>query len=781
MARQQVGYDPGAEALRPSVSPNYQMVQAKSVEARLSENKGFQLAAALGSPSVQKALEQFGASKEEADKAAGEAYANSKTVDELKQEIDSGSLMASHSPVFNATVQHIYGENTLAKFENDTVTKLSNGELKFDNPDDLEKYLVDGRNQYLTGGSKFTIAGFDKRWNQVRESILTADAKVRNKEAEDRGVAEAQDNLWTITQQVQDPTFKGTKEEAAGQILDRYKLLTASSLLRDDQRKAALQGLMAQVVSTGDVGLVDAMLASKLDNGLSVGAILGGNAVTTLKSSVLSFDNKNQHERINTEILPWMKKADVGDLKGKSAEEFDNWYYANKKWVSPETYMRIVNTQQSAERQAQAQAAKAQILQKAEETVNTAQQVTSAAIEQGGYSFLPSQKILTPSGDVSEFKQKEFAIDYINGRVAQTKMPFDKQVQFWSTNGLQNPTWETTIQAGVSNLASVGWTYDGKNVGQLNPQGEAAIKQYLEIAAVNPAEADKYAGKNADLLSDIKFMVEKGGKPNISEAAAFINQVRNSGIKNSDIGSTREAVRSAVEDVLNPGFFSSTYNWFHTIGMNSDTNLTSIQADIRRRAELLVLSGQVPDVNKAVEATVQYFADPRVTSRINNTLYFNKDLPTVPKNESQVEWMEKFIDQVPGKIAEDQKLKKNAIRLEPNANGTFTAWAGGVVLTDPQGRVVTYSKDEISRWIGNTYDTERNSHQTLAPSGNFTTMDKNGTPVSGNFNNPITNKFRRNAPQKDQSRVPQSSKDQSRITPEVTPEDMKMLDFIPNK
>lgn len=767
MARQQVGYNPGAEALRPTVSPNYQMIQPQSVESILSENKGFQLASALGSPSTQKALEQFAASKEEADKVAGQAYANSKTVDELKAEIESGELAASKSPVFNATVQHIYGENTQSKFERDTISKLNTGELKFDDPAQLEEYLVNGRNEYLKGADKFAIAGFDKRFGQFREAAQTAHAKMKDAEAVDRGVSEAQDNLWTITQQVQDPTFKGTKEEAAAQILERYQLLTASSLLRDDQRKGALQGVMAQMVSTGDIALVDAMLASKLDNGLTVGSILGGSAVTTLKSSVVSFDNKVQHERINTEILPYLKLADAGDLKGKKAEEFESWYFNNKKYVTPSTYMSITNSQQAAEARAQAVAQKALILAKAEETVNVAQQNTVATIEQGGYAFLPQQKIMTTTGDITDFKQKEFATDYIQRRVNETQMPFDKQVQFWSTNGLQNPQWEKTVQSGVSNLASVGWTYDGKNVGQINPQGEAALNQYIQIAAVNPAEADKYAGKDADLLSDIKFMVEKGGMPNISDAAKFVNQVRTRGIKTTDIGSMKESVKSAVDSIVNPSWYSSTANYIGSyFGGNQDVNLTAIQADIRRRSELLVLSGQVPDAQAAVRATVEYFSNPAITSKINNTVYFNKDLPTVPKNESQVEWMERFIEQVPGKIANDQKLDGSRIRLEPDQSGSFTAWAGNVPLTDSSGKIVSYTKGQISQWVGSQHNTELIKKVTVPKSGQATGFDKSGKPTTTNFKTPLATK-----PKKDQSRVPQ----------EITNDDLKALDFIPNK
>lgn len=707
MARQQVGYNPGAEALRPTVSPNFQMVQPESVEARLSENKGFQLAAALGAPSVQKAIEQLSANREQVDKQAGAAYANSKTVDELKQEIDSGKLKASHSPIFNATVQHIYGENVQSQFERDTISKLNTGELRFDTPEELEKYLVDGRNQYLEGASTFSIAGFDKRWNQFRESAITAHTKVKDNEAVDRAVAEAQDSLWTVTQNVQDPNFTGSKDEAASIILERYKLLQDASLLRDDQRKEALKGLMSNLVTTGDVELVNSLLNSQLDNGLSVGSILGGAAVTTLKSSVDSFNDRNQRQRVDVEMRPFGLAADAGELKGKKLEEFNAWVTANEKYIPTSTYREILRTQDASERQAQILAQKSALITASERTVNEANQVASSALRNGNYAWLPQLSVLTPEGNVKDFNQKEFAERELPKIVAEKKLDFAQEVQLWSTNSVENPQWKSIIEAGVSNLASVGWTYDGKNVGQLNPQGEAAINQYLQIAAVNEGVANKYAGKDAELLSDIKFMIEKGGYPNISDAAAFINKVRNSGVQMSDAGSIRADVKAAVDEIVNPSWYSSAFNWVSTLfGGNEDVNLMSIQADIRRRSELLIMSGQVSDPQSAIKATVEYYSDPRVTTKINNTIYFNKDLPTVPKGESTSEWMERFIETVPAKVANSQNLDGSRIRLEPGRNGDFTVFVGNVPLTDDKGQIVQYTKKYISSWIGEEWNKE---------------------------------------------------------------------------
>jgi hypothetical protein len=229
----------------------------------------------------------------------------------------------------------------------------------------------------------------------------------------------------------------------------------------------------------------------------------------------------------------------------------------------------------------------------------------------------------------------------------------------------------------------------------------------------------------------------------------------------------KESVKSAVDEIVNPSWYSSSANYIGSFfGGNQDVNLTAIQADIRRRSELLVLSGQVPDAKAAVRATVEYFSSPVITSKINNTVYFNKDLPTVPRNESQVEWMERFIEQVPGKIANGQKLDGSRIRLEPDQSGSFTAWAGNVPLTDASGKIVSYSKGQISQWIGGEHNKSLMKNVTVPKSGQAAGFDKAGKPVTTNFKTPLTKK-----PMKDQSRVPQ----------EITNEDLNALDFIPNK
>lgn len=703
MARVQVGYDPRAEALQTTAAPNIQAVKA-SYDPRSSS--AFQLAEALGAPSVQRGLEGLTERVNESERDAARAYANSKTVGELGAEIKEGKILPSQSPVYVATVQHIHGENTLANFERETLSKMERGELKFESQQALDAYLNENRDAALTGQSKYSIAGYDKRFGQFKENLTAVNTKMADAKFVQQGSQEAADNLSSVLE-----TSKGKPAtEAAADVLTRYQLLRKTSLLKDDVAKDALASVMAQAAASGNTQLVEELAKSKLDNGVTVGAVLGASRVIQYQQAALAQDDKAQRQRVDVEIRPFLDLSDKGELSGKKLEEFNAWTAKNERYLSAGTIRAITQGQQASVDRQEKQAAKAQLLTMAEQSQSAANQQLTATIDAGGFAFLPQLKVVSPTtGELVDFDQKKAATEYIQRRVAATNMPLDKQVQYWSTNGLQNPEWEKQVQAGVANIASVGWTYDGKNIGQLNPQGQAAIQRYLEIAAVNPAEADKYAGgkENQRLLSDIKFMTEKGGMPNVSDATAFVNQASRRGIEQGDAAIKREQIKTAVDNIINPSFYSGTVNWVSTLfGGNEQVNLTAIGADVRRRAELLVQSGQVPDATTAVRASVEYFSNPQVTSKINNTLYFNKDLPAVPKGENPGEWMDKFIQAVPGKIATDQKMDGKRIRLEPNIDGSFSVFTGNVPLTDSSENRVVYTKGQISEWINNTYQSD---------------------------------------------------------------------------
>ena len=697
MPRVDPGYAPRPEGVQVAASPNIATEQAR-FDPRGSS--AFRLAEALGAAGPE--IDKIASRVQDSEREAARAYANSMTVDELGKKIKSGEMLPSQSPVFAATLHHIYGENNMGHLERDTLSKLQTGQLKFNTQEELDQYLTEARNGVLQGQNKFTIAGFDKGFDQFKAALSTANARITNEQFMQRGVQEGEDNLHSVLTQVTSPTFQGSKADAAAAITGRYQLLRNTALLRDEQAKEALGGLLASVVQSGDQGLMNELLKQKLDNGISVRAVLGSTKATSLQQHTLMQDDNNQSQRVDVEIRPFGEWADKGELEGKNRKQFDEWINKNERWITTSTIHSITNSNLHAQERAKRQLLDNQMLAASQTSVANAKQSTMSAIEGGNYAFLPQQKVMTPKGEATDFNQKEFAQEYLMKRGAS--LPFDKQVQLWETNGLPNPEWEKVVQAGVSNVASVGWTYDGKNVGQLNPQGKAAIQKYLEIAAVSPAAADKLAGKDAALMSDIKFMTERGGMPDLSQATAFVNQVHRSGISRSDYDSMKAKVKSAVDDVVFPHFWSRPVDWVKGFFGNDQTNLVAIQHDISRRAELLVQSGQVKDPGTAVKATVEYLVNPAVTSKVNGTLYYNKDLPTAPKGEEPSKWFGRFIDEVPGKLATDRKMDHKDVRLEVNQAGGFTAWIAGVPLTDTKGNVVTYTKQQVSEWIGQKHE-----------------------------------------------------------------------------
>jgi len=703
MPRVQVGYDPRAEALQTIAAPNIHTEQARNDPGA---SKAYQLAAALGSQSVQQGLDQITQRVNASEQDKATAYANSMTVDELGKQIKEGKILQSQSPIYAATVQHIYGENSIAGFERDTLSKMDRGELKFGSQQELDKYITEHRDKVLSGQSQYTIAGFDKKYTQFRENLSAANTRVLDGQFVARGTQEANDNLSTILEENRGKPAG----EAAAAIAQRYQLLRKTSLLKDEQGKEALSNLFAQLAASGNTELIDELAKSKLDNGVTVGGVLGGKALMSYQQHGVVMQDKNERQRVDVEIRPFVESARKGELDPKA---FDAFIGKNERFLSTSTIEAVKNSQEAALEKAQREADRAKLLAAAEKTQSEAQQAIDAAVASGSaFAYKGKLKVVSPTtGQSEDFDFDKGVTRAIESQIQDKKLDFPHQVQLYTTNGVENPQWKSIVQAGVSNLASVGWSYDGKNIGQLNQSGQAAIQTYLDISQVNPAEADKYAGskENQRLLSDIKFMMEKGGMPNLNDAASFVNQVNRRGIEGQDAAIKRDQVKSAVDDIVNPGMFSSSVGWVKGLfGGNEEVNLTAIGADVRRRAELLVQSGQVSDAKAAVRASVEYFANPAVTAKINNTIYFRKDLPQVPDGQDQGEWFGRFIKEVPGKIASDQKLEGSRIRLEANQAGGYNAWIAGVPLTDSNGVVQTYTKDQVGEWIGTTITNERN-------------------------------------------------------------------------
>jgi hypothetical protein len=674
------------------------LIQAEQFSADPGASSAFQLAHALGVADTRPLMNSLQEDSKAREEAAARAYANSMTIDELGQKIKGGEMLPSQSPVYVATVQHFYGENSMNQIENKMASELTSGELKLNSPEEVDKYLTAARNDHLSGQSPYTIAGFDKGWNKLRESMITANTRVQDKEYTAHGVATATESLTNLA--TKDAT--GTIEEQAGNFIGTYQMLRGNHvLMTPEASKEALRGSLSAAANAGNKDLVDAILASKLDNGETVSGVIGVEHGIALSNHADQKVKQVANQRVDTEIRPFLMSAGRGLLDTKKFEEY---VATNKKFITTSTYHHIVSTNDRAIELLRKQNATAAFQAQVVQSDQDARRAIGAALSTGTLSQLPQQKVIGRDGSLEDAKQVEIAQEILEQHT-QGMSP-EERLGVYSRNNVPDTALKTRLLGGLANLATVGWKYDGKNIGEVSPVGTAAFDEFIKVNKVNPDYAKNLVGEKAyATLSEIEFMNVKGGAGGVKEAARVVNEANQSGITHEDFDKNyKVSVNAAVNAVIFPGFWSGTQAWWHGLFGNETPNLTVIHGLIRKHTELLIRSGVEPGI--AVETSVKYLADPSRSTKINNTLYPNSALPQVSQGEQIGTWMERYKKEIPQKISEDLQVESKNIVLMPQSTGAFIAMNGGLPVHDKDGYTIQFTKEEFQQWVSTTMKRE---------------------------------------------------------------------------
>ncbi len=688
MARVQAEYQQRVAALQAVAAPQTQMEQ---FSADPESSSAFQLARALGVADTRPLMNGLVEDQKAKDEAAARAYANSMTIDELGQKIKGGEMLPSQSPVYVATVQHLYGENSMNQIENKMASDLTSGELKLDSPAAVDKYLTDARNTHLSGQSPYTIAGFDKGWGKLRESMITANTRMQDKEYTAHGVATATTALTNLAGK--DAT--GTVQEQALAIVDMHELLRGNHvLMTPDASREALRGVLAAAAAAGNKDLVDALLVSKQDNGETVSSVVGVEQGITFSQQADQKRKSVGNQRVDTEIRPFVMDADKGLL---DVPKFDEYVKGHEEYISTSTYHHIVSSNERAIEVRKKQNALAVFDASRVQSDQAARRAISASLATGTFSQLPVQKVVGSDGTLEDAKQVAIAQEVLED-LTKGKPP-EERLAIFSRNNVPDEALKTRLLGGLANLATVGWKYDGKNIGELSPVGSAAFDEFIQVNKVNPDYAKNLVGEKAyGTLSEIEFMNVKGGAGGVKEAARVVNEANQSGITKEDFDKNYRAdVNAAVLKVVSPGMVSAIGGWWDGLFGNETPNLTVIHSLIRKHTELLVRSGVEPSV--AVETSVRYLADPSRSTKINNTVYPNSALPRVPQGEQVGKWMERFKKEVPQRISKDLHVESDNIVLMPQTTGAFIAMNGGLPVHDKDGNTIQFTKEEFQSWV----------------------------------------------------------------------------------
>lgn len=640
--RVQVQYDPRGTGLRQFTARPIQTVQARydtpqeTSAARLARYLGV-----LDAGTINANLSRLQEIRDEEERRRAREFASSITLEELGKRIRNGEMLPSQSPVFAATVQHIYGENSQKALERDILGKLSSGQLKFSTPEELDEYLTNARNEHLQDQSEYTLAGFDKGWNNFRSKAAELSLKVNDAEATARAIAEANDNLNNVLLEVTDPSFKGGDQQRARAILSRYELLTTTDLLRDDVRKEVLGGTLLRVASSGNYGLLTELLNSKLpNNGPTVGGMLGPRTVESL-----------------------IRTAEV----------------------------ELMRQEKAALQQANIMAAEAITAQ--------AQQTAALLVAQRRGYEMPDFQVPTPDGGTKTVKGADLVKLEVEKHIAANpNMPLDEQVRLYANNSVENTAWKNAITTAYKNLGEVGIDAQGKPIGELLSGTLEALELFSVINQVSTGYAQEMAGGEEKYQTFVNIQaLREAGVTNPHLAAALVDQANRNTAKNME--SINSQVNSAVNKITDPGIFTSRF-WGEVFAGEwgeGEKNVLAMRGAVTSLAKAYMAAGVAATGDDAVRLAVEYYANPAVTTQINNAIYMNKDLPRVPENQDQRTWMKRFMDE---KVAADLEAMgieydKDDIYLHPmrGGEGRFMLHLNGT----PIG--ITYLRRDIEQWI----------------------------------------------------------------------------------
>lgn len=659
MARVQVQYDGQGEALRTTSAPKVQAVQAR-LDPRGS--KGYALAEALGAleknlPALDKMREQM----ETEEKQRASAWAQSMTVEDLNKAIKDGKMLPSQSPVFAATVQNIAGQNNKEALERDTISKMERGELVFNTPQELDKFLTDQRNELLAGKSKYEIAGFDKTWGQFRNKIIDANTKLNDKRANDEATRIGTEHLTNTIAKVTAPDFtiegKDTvsTQDRADAIMKEYDILRRGAVLRDESAKAAWVGVLTDLARSGNKDLVATLLNSRLpNNGPQVRLFIDPNG--TAGAQLLNI----------------------------ATSEYDQLQRKNEQAMKD----RLVEVE----------------IQKANESADTL-----VAGNRGG----EIRAVTLSNGSV--VKAEDLAAGAVQRRIeANPEMPFAEQVTLYTRNGVKNPGWERDFKTAVNNIGEVNLDASGKPVGQLLPATLEALDRFAVIRQVSEQYAEGLVGEeNYKLLRRIQALRDLGTGGDSNQAAALVNQISKRQLPKETWGRITDQVNTAFDEMANPGVFTKRF-WgevFRGEWGNGEKNLIPIRAHVREIAETYLAAGVANSGDQAVQMAADYLSNPAVMTQINNTLYLNKDLPRMPSGEEgkAAEWTMGYMENVIGQRLKARGLPFSMSDLtlipQEGGQGTFlVALRAQPIPNENNFGFMTVTRREMENWIKSEID-----------------------------------------------------------------------------
>jgi hypothetical protein len=409
------------------------------------------------------------------------------------------------------------------------------------------------------------------------------------------------------------------------------------------------------------------------------------------------FDGQ-QRQRIDDEALPFYDQADRGELTPK----FREWATsaANKKYVSAATIHSIEQANMAALARQQNALYESRVAGVVQASQSEAERKIEAALVTGQLPTVMGTnkpQVLDRHGESKDLSDKD--VQEMAEKIAVKRtagMPFEQQVGFFAQNGLKNPNWEATMNAAFFNLNTIGVDSKGKPTGTLNDSGKAGLELFKQLNLYGDYAKSLMPEKQYARFDNIAFLTKMGRS--VDDAATLATAVDMPVVEGSDVDKLVKGVRSQVGKLQADPFYKM--DWAQRMwGDNTVANTAQMTGTLRRYSELLAHSGQYPDASTAVEAAFAHLADKAISTKVNGTVYLRSEMPVGPPSRSPEEWFGRFIDEVPKGRAKELHGKPHEVRMEWNpAARAYLAYMGVMPLTNPDGTLAVYSKQNIQKW-----------------------------------------------------------------------------------
>lgn len=580
---------------------------------------------------------------EKMQEKSGMDYANSVTVDELNKQIKDGSLSAAHSPVAVAAIHNVYGQNIASRIATDTQRKIESGELTFTTNEELDKYLVAERNRSLAQGSPYSAAGFDKQYNQAKAQLLQVNSRYQAKRFEEDGAAQVYESLSNLEQKfANNPELNA--EQRAQETKSVFKFFKDTGLLANPGKAREVWATHIDKLATrGDINGVDALLSMKLDNGISVRSMIEAGAPNAVQSIENKVQARFQKILLQNQIEQVDVDAETAIKNGQGAQLQD------KTFTLPD---------------------------------GTTKTVTADNQKEAGFKRATANLPLD-----------------VNNEEA-----FSTRVRMAAVSNVVDPQLKSELKASITNIDSVNWSADNKQLGDMSAQGMRSIEMFRRVNAIAPnytstlLSSDEY--QTLDTISTIIGSVGGGDYARSAMMVSTANKARRDDPVNSK--KMRDAVESELNGYLDPNWifnpietFKGAVTDYSIAGMQ---NSSTVVTKAKKLAEIYYLSGQYNTPGEAAVAATDYIK--KTTVKVNNFTYDASELPQVPPGYNPAAVMERYIQNKVLPLADEQKLglKTEDLQLKPGVPGMYTVVSGSFILTDKDGKIVYVTNKEIEEW-----------------------------------------------------------------------------------